>query len=266
MRTTAPPATSFERAVGTVVGSLAPHEQAMRLRSYSGQALFGVQHDRCERANSKGQDRRIHKLCPLLNLPFSRATIVIAHDLVEAPGKKGRLVSVITQRLAFGLAIRKSKIHGRGCFATIPYYENQRIAEYVGERISLAEAERRRCAPGEQCICDVDSDWAIDGSRGGNGTQYVNHSCQPNSYVIVSEKRIFIYALRQITPGEEITTDYLYELYSDQTTCRCRTPRCDETTSLAGSTVASAEANQTPDQHSEHLAAESPRVVVADPK
>lgn len=162
----------------------------------------------------------------------------------------------MTQTLAFGLAIGKSRIHGKGCFAAIPFHQNQRIAEYVGERISLAEAERRRRAIGEQCICDVDSDWAIDGSRGGNGTQYVNHSCQPNSYVIVSEKRIFIYALREIAPGEEITTDYLYELYSDQKTCRCRTATCYETKSRAGITAPSAEANQP--QHSEHLAAESP--------
>lgn len=165
---------------------------------------------------------------------------------------------MITERLAFGLAIGKSRIHGKGCFAAIPFHQNQRIAEYEGERISLAEAERRRCAIGEQCICDVDSDWAIDGSQGGNGTQYVNHSCRPNSYVIVSEKRIFIYALREIVSGEEITTDYLYELYADRTTCRCRTATCDETKGLAGSNSQSAGANQPPDQHSEYLAAESP--------
>jgi SET domain-containing protein len=165
---------------------------------------------------------------------------------------------VITERLAFGLAIGKSRIHGKGCFAAIPFHQNQRIAENVGERVSLAEAERRRCAAGEQCIRDVDSNWAIDGSRGGNGTQYLNHSCQPNSYVIVFEKRIFIYALREIAPGEEITTDYLYELYSDQTTCLCRTVSCDEITSLAGLTAASAEANQTPHQHSGQLTLECP--------
>ena len=135
---------------------------------------------------------------------------------------------MMTQSIALGLAIGKSPIHGKGCFALIPFRQHQRIAEYVGEKISLAEAERRQCAPGQQCICDVDADWAIDGSRGGNGTEYVNHSCQPNSYVIVSEGRIFIHALRQIAPGEEITTDYLYELHSDQTRCRCRTAACDE--------------------------------------
>jgi len=136
--------------------------------------------------------------------------------------------------LAFGLAIGKSKIHGKGCFAAIPFYSNQQIAEYVGERITLVEAESRRCGSGEQGICDVDDEWAIDGSRGGNGTQYVNHSCEPNSYVIVSETRLFIFALRDIFPGEEITTDYLFELHSDQIECRCRTATCDQIASLTG--------------------------------
>lgn len=127
----------------------------------------------------------------------------------------------MNQRLAFGLAIARSKIHGKGCFAAIFFRQNQQIAEYVGERISLAEAERRRCASRKQCICDLDTEWAIDGRRGGNGTQYVNHSCQPNSDVVVSRGQIFLYALREIIPGEEITTDYLYELGLDGTRCKC---------------------------------------------
>lgn len=112
----------------------------------------------------------------------------------------------------------------------------------------MAEAARRRCAPGEQCICDVDADWAIDGSQAGNGTQYIDHSCQPNSYVTISEGRIFIHALREIAPGEEITTDYLFEVYSDQTMCCYRTAACDETTSFA-----SAAESRRPNHHSGHL-------------
>lgn len=110
----------------------------------------------------------------------------------------------------------------------MPFRRNQRIAEYVGERISLAEAERRRSTFGEQCICDVDAKWAIDGSRGGNGTQYVNHSCQPNSDVIVLRGQVFLFALREIVPGEEITTDYLFELGLNGTHCNCRTGCCAE--------------------------------------
>ncbi len=132
----------------------------------------------------------------------------------------------MNQRIAFGLTVARSNIHGKGCFAEILYRRNQRIAEYVGERISLAEAERRRNASRKQCICDVDTEWAIDGSQGGNGTHYVNHSCQPNSEVIVMGGQIFLYALREITPGEEITTDYLYELSLEGTHCNCRTASC----------------------------------------
>jgi uncharacterized protein len=140
----------------------------------------------------------------------------------------------MNQRVAFGLSLAQSKIHGKGCFAAIAFDQDQLIAEYLGERISSAEAERRRRASGEQFICDVDSEWAIDGSRGGNGTHCINHSCQPNAYVIVSEKRIFIHALREIIPGEEITTDYRYELYSEQIKCHCQTDVCDKPKSLAG--------------------------------
>jgi SET domain-containing protein len=166
----------------------------------------------------------------------------------------GDSLSEMNQRLAPGLTIARSRIHGKGCFAAILFRQNQQIAEYVGERISMAEAARRRCAAGEQCICDVDAEWAIDGSRGGNGTQYVNHSCRPNSDVIVSQRRIFLHALREIAPGEEITTDYLYELGLERTSCNCRTRSCRETISPAGITGDSAgQASERPDRQPPYL-------------
>lgn len=152
----------------------------------------------------------------------------------------------MNQSIAPGLRVAKSRIDGQGCFAAVHFRQNQQIAEYVGERISLAEAERRRSAPGKKCICDVDPEWSIDGSRGGNGTQYINHSCEPNSYPVISQRQVFLYALREIIPGEEITTDYLYELYSDHTKCRCRTASCRETMNSAG------QASETPDRQSPH--------------
>jgi SET domain-containing protein len=160
----------------------------------------------------------------------------------------------MNQRLAFGLTVATSRIHGKGCFAIVPFRQNPQIAEYVGERISMAEAARRRCVAGEKCICDVDAQWAIDGSRSGNGTQYVNHSCQPNSHVIVLRGQIFLHALREIAAGEEITTDYLYELGLDGTRCNCQTDSCRKTISFAEITGNSAEqASGMPDRQSPHL-------------
>lgn len=129
---------------------------------------------------------------------------------------------------ANGLQVAKSSIDGKGCFAAVSFRQNQQIAEYVGERISFAEAECRRGAPGKKCICDIDREWSIDGSLGGNGTQYINHSCDPNSYLVVSGGRVFLHALREIIPGEEITTDYLYEMGLDRTRCNCQTASCVE--------------------------------------
>ena len=134
----------------------------------------------------------------------------------------------MNQSLAPGIGVARSRIDGNGCFATAKFCQDQQIAEYIGERISLAEAERRRRAPGKKSICDVDPEWSIDGSRGGNGTQYVNHSCEPNSYLVISEGRVFLHALREIIPGEEITIDYLYELKLDEVECRCRMATCLE--------------------------------------
>lgn len=133
----------------------------------------------------------------------------------------------MNQKVACGLTVASSRIHGQGCFASIPFLRNQQIAEYVGERIPFEEAERRRCSSQQQAICDVDSAWAIDGSRCGNGTQYVNHSCEPNADVLVWGGHVFLYALKDIAPGEEITADYLYELALSGAGCNCRTACCE---------------------------------------
>lgn len=128
--------------------------------------------------------------------------------------------------LAPGLRVAQSNIDGEGCFAAASFVRGQRIAEYVGEKIPFAEAERRQRAPGKKCVCDIDTEWSIDGSLGGNGTQYVNHSCDPNAYLVTSHGRLFLHALRDITAAEEITAEYLYELELDQTPCCCRTAAC----------------------------------------
>jgi SET domain-containing protein len=130
--------------------------------------------------------------------------------------------------VAPGLQISGSPIEGQGCFATVHFHTHQLIAEYAGEKITFAEAERRRGEPGRKSICDVDLVWSIDGRRGGNGTQYINHSCSPSCYLRVERDRILLFAQRNIFPGEEITADYFYELKLEGRKCRCRSSACME--------------------------------------
>jgi SET domain-containing protein len=136
-------------------------------------------------------------------------------------------------RLAPGLAVKKSGIHGKGCFATRRFPRGRKIAEYAGERITDAEAERRSHRRVLR-ICDVDGRYSIDGSRGGNGTHYINHSCAPNCYMKILYGHILFFALRDIEPGEEITADYVSTLHSDKKRCTCGAPTCRGTINKQG--------------------------------
>jgi SET domain-containing protein len=131
----------------------------------------------------------------------------------------------MTLKLAQGLSIQKSPINGRGCFATVHFPHRRKIAEYVGERIPDLEAQRR-AHRAKLRICDVDGVWSIDGSRGGNGTHYINHSCEPNAYVRTLYGHVLFFALRDIQPGEEITVDYEQTLHPDSKRCFCGAKSC----------------------------------------
>lgn len=75
-------------------------------------------------------------------------------------------------------------------------------------------------------ICEINSRWSLDGSRGGNGTHYINHSCVPNAFMQIISDHILFFALRDISPGEEITIDYEQTLHSDDKRCICGAEKC----------------------------------------
>jgi len=128
--------------------------------------------------------------------------------------------------LARGLAIKKSKINGKGCFATTTFDRGKKIAEYTGERISDLEAQKRARNRRVLRICDIDGRFSLDGARGGNGTHYINHSCEPNAYMKTLYGHVLFFALRDILPGEEITIDYEQTLHPDSKRCTCGVGNC----------------------------------------
>ena len=125
-----------------------------------------------------------------------------------------------------GLSVMKSRLHGFGCFATVRIPKNSTIAEYAGERITRTEAMRRMRRTGVKRISELDDDLYIDGSVDGNDTKYINHSCEPNADVFITDGFMIIFALREIVPGEEITVDYLNSFEEDRAVCQCRTSSC----------------------------------------
>jgi uncharacterized protein len=130
------------------------------------------------------------------------------------------------ERLAIGLSVRKSRLHGFGCFATVHIPKFSPIAEYAGERITRTEAMQRMRQPGVKRISELGADLYVDGSVDGNDTKYINHSCQPNADVFIIDGLMIVFALQEIVPGEEITVDYLNSFEEDRAVCQCRTASC----------------------------------------
>jgi len=125
-----------------------------------------------------------------------------------------------------GIEARPSNIDGKGCFATVSFKKGRRIAEFVGQRISRVEIARRLRGRRRIRICGIDSYWAIDGSVGGNATQFINHSCAPNCRLSLIRGHLLFFALRDIKPGEEILLDYEESYHEDSKSCRCGAENC----------------------------------------
>jgi SET domain-containing protein len=111
------------------------------------------------------------------------------------------------------IEVRNSPIHGRGAFAAAPIRKGRRIIEYTGRRMPWKDVpddvdETHTFLFGINDGLDV-----IDPEIGGNEARWINHSCEPNCEAIEEEDgRVFIYALRNIKPGEELFYDYQLEV------------------------------------------------------
>jgi uncharacterized protein len=133
--------------------------------------------------------------------------------------------------------LRRSKIQGRGAFATRPIKKGTRIIEYVGERISHKEADKRYDDSGmgrhHTFLFSVGRSMVIDAAVGGNDARFINHSCAPNCEAIDDKQRIYIEAIRDIAEGDELTYDYAYERDGTEDeeweklyVCKCGAPTC----------------------------------------
>jgi uncharacterized protein len=73
----------------------------------------------------------------------------------------------------------------------------------------------------------------IDGGRGGSSARWLNHACSANCEPVEEGGRVYIEAIRNIAPGEELFIDYALEIppetageASKEYACRCGTRRC----------------------------------------
>ena len=136
------------------------------------------------------------------------------------------------------LQTRRSGVHGKGVFALCDLRAGERLIEYVGEIITWEEALNRHphdpTNPNHTFYFHIDDGRVIDAKHGGNSSRWINHSCEPNCEADqTDEGRVFIKALRDIAPGEELFYDYgliIDEPYTKKLkaeyACWCGAPSC----------------------------------------
>ena len=132
--------------------------------------------------------------------------------------------------------VRPSGIHGKGVFAVAPIAAGERIVEYTGPVITWKLAQRLHPhnpdEPNHTFYFHIDDKRVIDGLHGGPA-KWINHACDANCEADEDDGRVFIKALRDIAPGEELNYDYGLILEGRHTAkvkkeyeCRCASPRC----------------------------------------
>src|SRR5688500_9199008 len=135
------------------------------------------------------------------------------------------------------IEVRNSDVHGRGVFAVAPIRKGTRILEYLGDRISHDAADARYEDHDENdnhtFLFIVDKHTVIDAAVGGNDARFINHQCEGNCESVIKNRRVFIDAVRDIAPGQELGYDYeigrdkddppnVDEIYA----CRCGSEKC----------------------------------------
>lgn len=113
---------------------------------------------------------------------------------------------------------------GLGLFATMPIKKGTRIIRYFGPILDSRIPAHDEIE--NKYLFELNNRWTIDGSVRKNLARYINHSCRPNaeSDVRPRERKVFIRAIKNIEPGDEINYDYgtdYFKAYLKPIGCKC---------------------------------------------
>ena len=113
---------------------------------------------------------------------------------------------------------------GLGLFATRPIRKGTKIIRYFGPL--LDSRKEKDDAIENKYLFELSNRWTIDGSVRENIARYINHGCKPNaeSDVKPRKRKVFIRAIKNIEPGEEISYDYgtdYFKAYLKPIGCKC---------------------------------------------
>jgi len=107
---------------------------------------------------------------------------------------------------------------GLGLYTLSPIKKGACVIEYVGPVIT----QKEEFSSNSLYLFEITKKVTIDGRARTNLARYINHSCKENCEVQIYKRRVYVMAIKNIKPGEEITYDYGKEYFNEHIKDKCR--------------------------------------------
>ena len=126
--------------------------------------------------------------------------------------------------------IKKSKIDKNGLYANCNIKKGTKIIEYKGKIISVKQSEANPKFDNGKAIYlfNINKKFDLDGDYSFNTARLINHSCDPNCEVFGTGLKVWVYAMKNIKKGDELSYDYGFSFDEDYKNypCKCGTSKC----------------------------------------
>ncbi len=126
--------------------------------------------------------------------------------------------------------IKKSKIDKNGLYANKDIKKGTKIIEYKGKIITVKQSENSPKFDNEKAIYlfNLNKKYDLDGDFKSNIARLINHSCDPNCEVCGKGLKVWVYAIKDIKKGDELSYDYGFGYDKDykQFPCKCGSKKC----------------------------------------
>tara|TARA_Y100000768_G_C23970955_1_gene680493 strand:+ start:742 stop:1197 length:456 start_codon:yes stop_codon:yes gene_type:complete len=126
--------------------------------------------------------------------------------------------------------VKKSKIDKNGLYANCDIKRGTKIIEYKGKLVTVKNSENDPKFDNSKAIYlfGINKKYDLDGNFSFNTARLINHSCEPNCEVFGEGLKIWIFAMKNIKKGEELSYDYGFSFDQDYKNypCNCGSKNC----------------------------------------
>lgn len=137
-----------------------------------------------------------------------------------------KIISTPAYQIHYPVKVAKSNIAGKGAYALQRIPARKKIGDLGGVIITMKNAQQLIKDLKVINMVELDDDLALNAADNPNDMRFINHSCEPNTYIRVMKNRVEFYALKNISKGAELSCDYGETHHEGTLPCKCGAKKC----------------------------------------